>query len=568
MIPFRLPLLAALLPLAAAGCTNASAPQSSIPEKSELATAESLHPIVAMRRITEQQYRNIIADIFGADIKVAGRFEPIVRPQHQLIATGASGSTISPSGLEQFDAIARSVAAQVFAPSRRPQVMRCAPADPKAPDQECARRTLTPIARYLFRRPVTSAEQAAFINMAALATRDSGSFYTGLELAVASMMVSPNFLYVVESAEPVPGHPGELRLDSYSRASRLSFLLWNTSPNDALLAAAEKGRLTDSAQLQEVAARMIASERFSDGVRAFFSDMLLFEKFDEIAKDPVIYPRFNSEVARDLPEQMLRTIVNELVVRSSDYRELFTSRRTVMTRALGPVYRVQVKAQTGWEQYDFPSESDRGGLLSQAGFLALYSHSGRSSPTLRGRAVRELLMCEPVPNPPGNVNFTAVQDVNSKIMRTARMRLTAHNTDPVCTGCHQITDPIGLPLERFDGIGAFRSQENETAIDASGTFEGQPFIGAKGLGKALASSPATTQCVASRAIEYATGRASEEDVDLISALNENFATNGYRLAALFLRVATMPEAYRVPKTRLLQEPSPIAATAARTGAIR
>lgn len=567
MTRYRLPLLAALIPLALAGCGASTAPQSAGRQEGTLASADSLHSIVAMRRITEQQYRNTIADVFGTDVKVAGRFEPIVRPQHHLISTGAGSSTISPSGLEQFDAIGRSVAAQVFAPGRRAQVMRCVPIDANAPDDDCARRTLTPIARYLFRRPVTATEQAAFVDIAARATRDARSFYTGLELAVASMLVSPNFLYVVESAEPVPGHPGELQLDGYSRASRLSFLLWNTTPNEALLTAADRGDLGDPTKLNAIAQGMIKSPRFSDAVRAFFADMLLFEKFDEIAKDSVIYPRFNSEVARDLPEQMLRTIVDELVVRGSDYRGLFTTKRTMMTRSLGPVYRIQVKSRSGWEPYEFPADSDRTGLLSQAGFLALYSHSGRSSPTLRGRAIRELLMCEPVPNPPGNVNFTAVQDINSKIMRTARMRLTAHNTDPVCAGCHQITDPIGLPLERFDGIGAFRSTENEAPIDTTGTFDGQPFDGAAGLGKALSASPSTTQCVSGRAIEYATGRAIE-DADLISAIDKNFAASGYRLSALFLRVATMPEAYRVPKLPPLQESRPVAMAAGKAGAIR
>lgn len=564
-----LPVFTALAPLALSACGAANAPASSGTRDSGLSTLQTLPRIAGMRRITELQYRNIIADVFGPDIKVAGRFEPIVRPQHQLIATGAGSSTISPSGLEQFDAIARGIASQVFAPARRAQLMRCAPADAAKPDSNCARRTLTPIGRYLFRRPLSGAEQAALIEMAARATRDTGSFYTGLELALASMLVSPDFLYIVESSEPDPAHPGELRLDNYSRASRLSFLLWNTTPNEALLDAAEKGLLTDQAQLDAAAAGMIKSPRFSDGVRAFFADMLLFEKFDEIAKDPVIYPRFNSEVGQALPEQMLRTIVDELVVRGNDYRSLFTTRRTFMTRSLGSLYKVQVRSRTGWEPYEFPEGSDRSGLLSQAGFLALYSHSGRSSPTLRGRAIRELLMCQPVPNPPGNVNFTAVQDVNSKIMRTARMRLTAHNTDPVCSGCHKITDPIGLPLERFDGIGAFRQLENEAKIDISGNFEGVDFLGAEGLGKVLAQNPSTTECVAGRAMEYATGRPVQEDAPLIGALDRNFSADGYRLASLFLRVATMPEAYRVPKPAPLLNSSPVAASAApNSGAIR
>ncbi len=290
---------------------------------------------------------------------------------------------------------------------------------------------------------------------------------------------------------------------------------------------------------------MVASPRFEAGVRAFFADMLLFEKFDELAKDPVIYPYFNQDVAKALPEQTLRTISGHLLARNGDYRQLFTTPHTYMTRALGGLYRVPVTQSQGWEPFHFAPGDDRAGILGQAGFLAIYSHSGRSSPTLRGRAIREVLMCQPVPNPPGNVNFTAVQDVSNKAMPTARVRLSAHSTDAVCAGCHKITDPPGLGLERFDGIGGFRRMENDTPIDTGGMLDGMKFDGAAGLGKALAASPDTTQCVASRALQYATGLGSEDVSPLVEDLDKQFAAGRYGIRALFLRVATMPETWRV-----------------------
>jgi hypothetical protein len=517
---------------------NASAPKSAM-------LATPIGQITAMRRLTEAQYRNTIADIFGPDITVAGRFEPIVRPVHELIASGASEASISPSGLEQFDAMARNIAVQVFDEKHRGQFMPCTPKDASQSDAACASAVLAPLGRYIFRRPLTDAEQAFYVTLAGEAAGPSGSFTKGLELALSAMLVSPNFLYVIESAEADPASPGALRLSNYTRASRLSFLLWNTAPNDALLNAAAEGRLTDPAQLSLIADRMVKSPRLEQGVRAFFSDMLLFEKFDEIAKDPVIYPYFNQEVAQALPEQMLRTITDHLITRNGDYRQLFTTSRSFMTRSLGSLYQVPVRKPSGWEPYEFAANDDRSGLLGQAGFLALYSHSGRSSPTLRGRAIRELLMCQPVPNPPGNVNFTAVQDTANKAMPTARVRLTAHVSDEVCAGCHTITDPAGLSLERFDGIGAARRTENGAEIDASGMMDGIKFTGAEGLGKTLAASPDTTQCVAGRALEYATGRTTEEDGTLVEDLEKRFAAQGYGIRALFLQVATMPEAYRV-----------------------
>ncbi|GAA0310535.1 hypothetical protein GCM10009087_20710 [Sphingomonas oligophenolica] len=556
--------LALALPLIAFGCAADSQRGIASTKATRAAPDEPVAQIVGMRRLTEAQYRNAIADIFGPDINPAGRFEPIVRPTHQLIATGASSASISPAGLEQFDAMARGIAATVFDDAHRATFVPCTPKSTGQPDDGCAQATLAPIGRYLFRRPLTLAEQAAYVQMAKAATARGGDFYSGLQLALAAMLVSPNFLYVIESAEPDPARPGDLRLDGYSSAARLSFLLWNTTPDDALLSAAGQGRLQDPAQLAAIAQAMVKSPRLEAGVRAFFADMLMFEKFDEIAKDPIVYPRFNQGVAKALPEQLLRTIVDQLVTRDGDYRELFTTRRTFMTRALGPVYNVPVRARSGWELHEFAADDDRAGLLGQAGFLALYAHSGRSSPTIRGRAIRERLLCEPVPDPPGNVNFTVVQDTTNKLLRTARARLSAHATDPACSSCHKITDPLGLPLEHFDGIGAFRATENDAAIDASGTLEGAAFNGASGLGKAIANNPAATECVANRALEYTIGRSTDEEGDALAALEKGFAADGYRLPALMLRLATLPSAYQV---RRAPEPKPqVAASGVPSGA--
>ncbi len=513
-----------------------------------------LGQIVAMRRISEAQYRHSIADIFGPDITVAGRFEPVVRPVGDLIASGSADAAISPAGLEQFDAMARVIAAQVLNESHRAQFVDCAPADSAAADPACASKVLTPLGRYIFRRPLTTEEQAFYVKLASDGARPTKSFYKGLELALAAMLTSPNFLYIIETAETDPANPRQLRLDNYSRATRLAMTLWNTAPNDMLLDAAAAGDLSNQAKLEAVVDHMVQSPRMEAGLRAFFADMLKFEKFDELAKDPIIYPYFNQDVLKALPEQMLRTISDHLLTRNGDYRELFTTRHTFMTRALGGVYQVPVPVSQGWVPYDFPPSDDRAGLLGQAGFLALYSHSGRSSPTLRGRAIRELMMCQAVPNPPGNVNFTAVQDTANKAMPTARIRLSAHNTDPVCAACHRITDPPGLSLEKFDGIGKYRASENEAPIDNNGALGSAKFSGALGLGQAMNATGATTQCVSSRALEYATGRP-DMDEAIIQSTEKAFAVKGYGIRALFMQVMTRPETWQVPK------PAPLGATA-------
>jgi Protein of unknown function (DUF1588)/Protein of unknown function (DUF1592)/Protein of unknown function (DUF1595)/Protein of unknown function (DUF1587) len=506
--------------------------------------------VVGMRRLTEAQYRNTIADIFGPDITVAGRFEPIIRPTHSLISAGASAASISPAGLEQFDSIARTIASQVFDEAHRAVFVKCTPQDPKQPDDKCAESVLLPLGRYAFRRPLFADEQKLYLQIAHEAAVKTGSFYDGLGLSLSSMLVSPNFLYVVETAKPDPSKAGALQLDDYSRAARLSYFLWDTTPNDTLLSAAEKGELSDQGKLEAIAAKMTASPRLEDGVRAFFSDMLVYEKFDDLTKDPIIFPRYNSVVAKALPEQMLRTIVGYLVDENGDYPGLFTTRHTTITRVLGPIYGVPVHASTGWEPLELSPDSGRAGLIGQAGFLALYSQVGRSSPTLRGRAIRDLLVCEPVPDPPANVNFSVVQDTHNPNLRTARNRLTQHVTDPVCAACHKIIDPIGLTLENFDGIGAFRTEENGAPIDAKGTWDdGKNFAGVVGIGERIAADPAATECVKSRAVEYATGGWAEP-AGVMEQLQKNFAAGGYKIRTLFRDIAVAPSLYQIPQANL------------------
>ena len=144
-----------------------------------------------------------------------------------------------------------------------------------------------------------------------------------------------------------------------------------------------------------------------------------------------------------------------------------------------------------WQPYEFPPNDPRAGILSQVSFVALHSPPGRSSPTLRGKALREIMLCQRVPAPPGNVEFKIVQDTNNPEYKTARARLDVHRTNPVCAGCHKLIDPMGLALENFDGDGAYRTSENGAKIDASGALDGVTFTDAVGLGKAMHDNPAT-----------------------------------------------------------------------------
>jgi hypothetical protein len=266
--------------------------------------------------------------------------------------------------------------------------------------------------------------------------------------------------------------------------------------------------------------------------------MMAFEKFTNLAKDPVIYPVFQPQVVGEAAEQTLRTITDHLITQRGDYRDLFTTRKTFITGALAALYKTPVDQSVKWTAVEFPQDSPRAGLLSQVGFLAVYSHAGRSSPTQRGRAVREIFLCQTVPDPPPNVDFSIVEDPHAKF-RTARERLEAHVTDPTCAGCHKLTDPIGLPFENFDGAGQFRTTEHDAPIDASGTLDGMQFSDASGLGRAIHDDPATPSCLVNRMYSYAVGRSlrKKDDKPITSYFEGRFAQEGYRVPDLMRTIA-------------------------------
>ena len=365
-------------------------------------------------------------------------------------------------------------------------------------------------------------------------------------MGLAGLLEGSHFLFRYEVAEANPVHAGAHRLTAYSKASRLSFFLWNTTPDDALLTAAETGQLKSPKGLARQVDRLMESPRLEDGVRAFFADMLGFDAFSELAKDAVVYPKFVPAVIGDSQEQTLRTIVDHLLVERGDYRDLFTTRKTFLTPLLGSIYRVPVMVREGWEPHEFPADDPHAGLLTEVSFLALHSHPGRSSPTLRGKALREILLCEKVPDPPGNVNFNLVQDTANPQYKTARARLTALATNPVCKGFHKLIDPMGLALENFDSSGSYRATENGAPIDAGGELDGMKFTDAAGLGRAMHDDPATPACLVNRIFSYAAGRAATKgESEWMAYLEKRFAVDGYRLPDLIREIATSDGFYRI-----------------------
>jgi len=467
-------------------------------------------------RLTPEQYQRSVHDIFGASIRVGdNKVEPGFRTEG-LLALGNSKLTVGSSEFAGDEAGARDLADQIVDPRHRAMLVGCAPKSEEAPDDACARQFITRLGLLLFRRPLSS--------------------------------------------EPDPARPGSLQLDAYSRASRLSYFLWNSTPDNEFLAAAESGRLMSTAGLKQQVERLLASPRAEDGMRAFFVDMLGFggldqdPGFDTLSIDTGLYPNFTPNVLVDAQEQTLRTMVDHLLHKNKDYRDLFVTRDTFLTPALAALYRVPVPRSSQelggavpWIPYHYADSDPYVGLLSQVSFLSLHSHPGRTSPTRRGKALREIFFCQNVPPPPGNVDFRLVQNTSDPRYKTVRQRLTAHRTESTCAGCHKIMDPIGLSFENFNTAGEYRATENGAPIDASGEFSGKGFEGPKQLTQIVRDDPAVTACLLKRAYSYGTERkANTQEQAWLANLQAELAKDGVKWRDLILRITLNPDFYTMP----------------------
>ncbi len=506
-------------------------------------TAVQAAPVkVALRRITETQYRHTIADVFGPSTKVEARFEP-ERREEGLLALGSAMLSLTSSGFEQYFALASSISDQVLDEKQRDKTVVCEPADAAKADDACARTFLENYGSLLFRRPLTEPEIGSRLKAASLGANQSGDFYAGLKLALTSLLVSPDFLFRVESAEPDPANSEEYRLDAYTKAARLSFLLWDSTPDAELIAAARSGAIHSPAELKQQISRLIASPKFEDGARAFFADMFQLDGFGNLVKDPMIYPKFNQSISEAAREQMLLRTVDLLVRKKGDYRDLFTSNETFINRSLASVYDVPYASKAAWTTYTFPKEAERSGIITDIGFLALNAHPGTSSPTRRGIKVLEIFMCQATPQPPANVDFSKVQDSTKG---TLRGRLLDHMENEGCSGCHRRTDPLGLALEHFDGLGQRQTMENGMPIDVTAELKDVKLDGAQGVGAYLRNEPRVPACLVRNVYSYGVGQKTfGRDRPYLAAQTKTFAASGYRFADLVTQIASSPEFFKV-----------------------
>ena len=364
-------------------------------------------------------------------------------------------------------------------PSRE-RIFTCRPADTAA-ETACAHEILSGLARRAYRRPVTAGEMQVLLDFYSQGRRD-GSFEDGVELAIRRLLVSPEFLYRIES-DPVRAAPGKpYRVPDLELASRLSFFLWSSIPDDELLDAAEQGRLSDPAELERQVRRMVADPRSATLTTNFAAQWLQLRNLETTVRpgDP-----FSVAFDESLRQSMLREtelFVDRIVRDDRGMVELLVADYTFLNERLAEHYGIPGVTGSHFRRVDLPADGNRRGILGHGSILTLTSHAIRTSPVLRGKWILDNLLGTPPPDPPPNI--PALNDQRTQARRpTVRARMEAHRNNPACSACHSMIDPTGFALENFDAIGRWRVvDESFNTIDRVGRAAGRdgPFEGVDG----------------------------------------------------------------------------------------
>lgn len=485
-----------------------------------------------LRRLTVEQYTRSAAMLFGDTIVVPPQLEPDVALEG-FYALGSAETSISPRGAEQYESAAFALAEQAFGDNDiLAAIVPCDPDSTVARDDACATEFVTEFGLRVWRRPLTDDEVARLVALAGDATDVLGPFDAGLQYATAALLQSPHFLFRHEVG--VDG----LYTD-WTLASRLSFFLWNTTPDDELLAAAADGELSDPATLEAHVDRLLADDRARDGLRSFFNERLTLYELDELAKDPLLFTHMSTEVGPAAREQTLMDLERLAFDDVGPYTDFFTAPETHLNRKLASIYAVPAPARDGYGIATFAEGTGRRGYLGHVSFLAQASHPVSSSPTLRGLYIRKNLMCDPVPAPPADLD-TSIPEPSGDTL-TLRDRVAEHLEVEYCASCHTRLDNIGLGLENFDALGRWRDTDNGGAIDPSGAVDDAAFADAWELGQVLADDPKTAACVVRSVFRYAVGHPETPGEDAaVDALVAEFEREGEQLVSLMRGVALSP----------------------------
>ena len=444
--------------------------------------------------LTNLEYARTVRDLLG--VSIADDFPPD--------ESGGFAFTrdIAPVSSIRLDSYAK--AASNIAMAAKGRLAAISPCDPASAGEDvCANQFIGSFGPRAFRRPLTPAETNT-LHTAYVQNRTNSDFANGVAGVITAALTSAPFYTLEDPKEAGTVTP----LGPYPIASRLSYFIYRSMPDQALFDAAAAGKLTTSGDIEVQAGRMLANPKAHDGVVQFFSEWLSLDRLATATKDPMFfYPTFDA-VRTDMATETTK-FVESIFFGDGKWKSLLQSTQTWgLSAPLAALY--DLNGESGDLKLD---SKVRAGILTQASFLSIASGSVESSPTLRGKFVREKLLCQPVPPPPANIEVLLPLSPG----QTNRARYVASiAVSPACAACHQLMDPIGYGFEEFDAIGRFRTSDNGGPVDATGNFvnantiEG-PFNGAVEMAGKLASSPATQDCATLQWFRFALSRAEAEE---------------------------------------------------------
>ncbi len=474
-----------------------------------------------VRRLTRFEYDNSVRDLLGTELRVAESFAA----EEELNGFDNNGSvrTVGELQAEQYMLAAEILAAEaVIDPAA---LLACDVA--LVGEDACVDAFVRSFARRAYRRPLVQADVDALLAVFA-AGRDEG-LANALSLVVQTVLGSPHFLYRIELGAGEPDARGVVALGDVEIASRLSYFLWGSLPDEALLAAAEAHELHEPDQIAAHAERMLEDPRAHAVIADLFRQLLDLDALASTTKDPLAFPRWNDAVRDAMLLETRRFVAHAVLVDDGRLATLLGARWTFLDATLAEYYGIAGVDATGEPvRVELDPGVPRGGLLMQGALTATLGKYATTAPVARGKFVRERLLCQPLPPPPDDVDFEPPTDDPDATMRE---RYAEHSTNPQCAGCHALIDPIGFGFEAYDGAGLWRADEHGVPIDASGTLVGTDvdgdFDGAAELATRLADSRLVHDCFATNAFRYALGRAETiADDCTLGELRERFAEDG------------------------------------------
>jgi hypothetical protein len=513
---------------------------------------------------------NPLLTIDGLPVSINnGGFVPVKAGLHQLGLTAAAHSFAEPEGELQSFVPGRAFPGYGFPPGGAGPGGRRGPAGPsievigpfhptgkpvqtesrarvfvcQAPaeseEASCAARIFSNVAHRAFRRPVTAKDLAAPMAFFKEGRENSGTFEGGIQNGIIAIIASPKFLY---RAEPPPAGlaPGtNYRISDLELASRLSFFLWSTVPDDELLAIAEQGKLKDPKIFEQQVRRMLGSEKSRALVTNFAAEWLKLRDIDTIDPDPFIYPNFDASL-RTAFRKELELFVDSIQRENRSVLDLLTANYTFVNERLALHYGIPNVRGDEFRRVILP-DSSRYGLLGKGAVLMVTSYANRTSVVLRGNYILENITGTPPSPPPPNVPAFKENKEGEK-PHTVRETMEMHRANPTCNACHGVIDPLGFALENFDTVGAWRSKDRftRTAIDASGKLmDGTVVNGPDDLRKALMSRPAEfVQTMTEKFLIYALGRGlAPYDMPTVRKIVRDAARDNYRFSSIVMGIA-------------------------------